>query len=152
LIDVLMAMFVPIAGFIVLSYGLFLWYRATELRYVLSNIEFREARFTSSLRPLTVVRNTIYGAVPAVLALVVLIGGLAISFLDYQLWLALAFITWFFVGRFISVVIVQYAILKHVAETLRFNSPEAFAEAAQTTGATPGYGEGFADTLDVGAF
>ncbi|MFO0997423.1 MAG: DUF898 family protein [Alphaproteobacteria bacterium] len=141
-----------IAAVLVVAYGLFVWYRAGELRYALSNVEFGSARFTSALRPWTIVGNTLCGVVPIVLALSILGGGIALADNHITLWVVLAVLVWVLVGRVVSIAIVQFAIVRHAAATLSVSEPDAFAVAAQTAGPRPRYGEGLADALDVGAF
>jgi uncharacterized membrane protein YjgN (DUF898 family) len=157
------------------SFGLsYAWYRAKEFRYFVSRTGYGALRFQSGLSAVSVflIYLAYYIAVSAVIGTVSglatgLMPALSSAYMDMasgntEAMIANDLTVNLTLIAFIALVVVLFGLVRilfyvHpffrvVCQTLTVIGEEDYAAIAQNQQAMPGRGEGFADTLDVGAF
>jgi uncharacterized membrane protein YjgN (DUF898 family) len=157
------------------TFGLiYAWYRAKEFRYFVSKTEYGALRFGSELSAVSVflIYLAYYIAVSAVIGTVsgLALGVMPVLSLAYmdlttgntEAMLANDLTVNLTLIAFIALVVVLFGVIRilfyvHpffrvVCRSLRVIGEEDYTAIAQNQHAMPGRGEGFADTLDVGAF
>lgn len=155
--------FILISFSMLLFTALYIWYRVIELRYVLSNIGFSDARFVSKMRVFSVYLTLILNGL--IIAIVI---GIPFALIQYAVVNhadkieALGFVgfvvpalmvVYFIVAlSVVTTVVFYFGILKNVFSNLEITNVAAFDQISQSKEQNPEFGEGLADALDVGAF
>jgi uncharacterized membrane protein YjgN (DUF898 family) len=161
--------------FLVPSFGLtYLWYRVKELRYFISRSRYGTLRFASDLSGMSVflVHTFYYLALSLVFGVATalatgLMPALSAAYQDLasgntEAMMANAPMVNLILIAVIALVVVVlgalrilfyvHPLFRIVCRSLEVTGEEDYAAIAQSRQALPGRGEGFADTLDVGAF
>ncbi len=133
-----------------------LFYKAREISYVLSCLSFGTAQFTSKMKARSLFRIVII-AVLAFIGMGLAVGAIYfLAVLILPVFAPVMIIVSVFLGLLILDIFKFFFILlpiaKEVSETTTISGFAAFEDAAQNAEESPKYGEGLADSLDVGAF
>jgi uncharacterized membrane protein YjgN (DUF898 family) len=146
------------------------WYSAAEFRYFAAHTRLGGVRFASTARGGRIVgRVTLclladLGCLIAVVALFIVLarasgvfakstGPTPATALPVEILVAIVIVVLllFFVFRFLWTLIVTAGVLRHLCETLDVSGVEGLSQIAQSAATQPKYGEGLADSFDIGA-
>ena len=145
------------------SFVLWIWYRAVEFRHMVGCLTVGDTGFSSAVRGQFVFGRFLVfslvmfasGALLGTVAFLIAYGAARTGEVEDVIAVVVVFVPILLVLLFsgiIRILFLDIPLLRHACETLEILNAGALEDAAQSSAAVPGYGEGTAEALDVGGF